>query len=73
MRTVLKSRSVSLYAHCKLSQWMEATDGTITEDDKEFVVRRLQRELQHTGVRQYNCEDCWSFYLCIMDSTCPYY
>jgi hypothetical protein len=37
---------------------MEAMDETITEDDKEFVVRRLQQELHHTGVQQYNCEDC---------------
>jgi hypothetical protein len=58
MRTVLKSSSVSVYAHCMLSKWMEATDETITEDDKEFVVRRLQQELQHTGIQQYNCEDC---------------
>jgi hypothetical protein len=34
---------------------MEATDETITEDDKEFVVSRIQQELQLSGVQQYNC------------------
>ncbi|XP_056002670.1 uncharacterized protein LOC125672647 [Ostrea edulis] len=49
-------RSMSVFANCKLSKLMEVTDETITEYDKSFVVRRLQRELQHIGIEQYNCE-----------------
>ncbi|XP_056012217.1 uncharacterized protein LOC125680655 [Ostrea edulis] len=49
-------RSVSVFVNCKLSQLMEITDETITEYDKNFVSSRLQRELQHTGFKQYNCE-----------------
>ncbi|XP_056003732.1 uncharacterized protein LOC130049766 [Ostrea edulis] len=36
---------------------MNVTNGTITEDDENFVVSRLQRELQHTGIKQYNCSN----------------
>jgi hypothetical protein len=35
---------------------MEATEETVTEKDKVYIVSRLQMELGHTGIQQYNCE-----------------